>query len=132
MCNALPGSPNYGVLAFKMGFHGRLFGSLSSSSSKAVMKADVPAFDWPHAQSPVYKYPLADNEEYNRAQDDASLADARAKIEQWRTEKGCEIVCAIIEPIQAEGGDNHISGYFGNGLRKLTKELGIYMIVDEV
>ena len=47
-------------------------------------------------------------------------------------EKGCEVVAAIIEPIQSEGGDNYISPYFGNGLRKLTKELGIYMIIDEV
>ena len=42
------------------------------------------------------------------------------------------MVATIIEPIQAEGGDNHISSYFANGLRKLTKELGIFMIVDEV
>ena len=80
----------------------------------------------------MYKYPLEQNEEYNRAQDDEALADARAKIEQWGTEKGCEIAAAIIEPVQSEGGDNHISGYFGNGLRKLTKELGIFMIIDEV
>ena len=99
MCNSLPGSANYGILSFKNGFHGRLFGSLSSSTSKAIMKVDMPAFDWPHAISPQYKYPLAENEEYNRAQDDASLADARSKIEQWKTEKGCEVVAAIIEPI---------------------------------
>lgn len=132
MCNALPGSANYGILSFKMGFHGRLFGSLSSSTSKALHKLDMPAFDWPHAISPHYKYPLADNEEYNRAQDDASLMDARTKIAQWKSERGVEVVAAIIEPIQAEGGDNYISGYFGQGLRDLTKELGIFMIVDEV
>ena len=132
MCNSLPGSANYGILAFKQGFHGRLLGSLSSSTSKAIMKVDMPAFDWPHAESPRYKYPLAENEEYNRAQDDASIADARAKIAQWKAEKGCEVVATIIEPIQAEGGDNYISPYFANKLRKMTKELGIYMIVDEV
>ena len=99
LCNSLPGSANYGILSFKQGFHGRLFGSLSSSTSKALHKLDMPAFDWPHAISPEYKYPLEENEEYNRAQDDASIADARAKIEQWKTEKGCEVVATIIEPI---------------------------------
>ena len=132
LCNSLPGSANYGILSFSKGFHGRLFGSLSSSTSKALNKLDMPAFDWPSAKSPKYKYPLAENEEYNRAQDDESLADARAKIEQYKAENRCEVVATIIEPIQAEGGDNHISSYFANGLRKLTKELGIFMIVDEV
>ena len=59
----------------------------------------MPAFDWPQAKSPKYKYPLAENEEYNRAQDDESLADARLKIDQWKSEKGCEVVAAIIEPV---------------------------------
>ena len=58
--------------------------------------------------------------------------DARNKIEQWKTEKGCEVVATIIEPIQSEGGDNYISSYFANKLRKMTKEMGIFMIVDEV
>ena len=63
------------------------------------MKLDIAAFDWPHAEPPVYKYPLEDNVEYNKAQDDASILDARNKIAQWKAEKGCEIVAAIIEPI---------------------------------
>ena len=42
-------------------------------------------------------------------------------------------VCAIIvEPILAEGGDVFLSNEFARGLRKLTEELGIYFIVDEV
>ena len=43
-------------------------------------KFGFPAFDWPAAEPPRYKYPLADNVEYNKAQDQASLADVRAKI----------------------------------------------------
>ena len=30
------------------------------------------------------------------------------------------------------GGDHHISSYFANSLRKLTKEMGVFMILDEV
>ena len=43
-----------------------------------------------------------------------------------------DIAAVIIEPIMSEGGDREISGYFANGLRKLTTERGISMIVDEV
>ena len=32
-------------------------------------KVDIPAFDWPAAKNPIYKYPLEDNVEYNRDQD---------------------------------------------------------------
>jgi len=38
----------------------------------------------------------------------------------------------IIEPVMSEGGDRHISSNFANGLRKLTNDMGICMIVDEV
>ena len=51
-------------------------------------KVDIPAFDWPASVNPRYKYPLAENVEYNKAQDQAALADMRAKIEQWRVERG--------------------------------------------
>lgn len=34
-------------LIFILQFHGRLFGSLSATRSKAIHKLDVPAFDWP-------------------------------------------------------------------------------------
>lgn len=49
LCAMPPGTANVGVLAFKTGFHGRLFASLSASTSAAAMKYDFPAFDWPHA-----------------------------------------------------------------------------------
>ena len=95
-------------------------------------KVDIPAFHWPAAQNPRYKYPLADNVEYNRAQDEASLADIRAKISEWKDSYGKEVVAVVMEPIQSEGGDNYLSNEFAQGVRDLTLELGIYFIVDEV
>ena len=75
-------------------------------------KVDIPAFNWPAAQNPVYKYPLADNAEYNDAQDQASLADIRAKISEWKSVHGKEVVAVIMEPVQSEGGDNYLSNSF--------------------
>ena len=40
MSNQSPGSPNLGILSFKSGFHGRLFGSLSTTRSKPIHKLD--------------------------------------------------------------------------------------------
>jgi len=66
-CNIAPGSPNYGILSFKSGFHGRMFASLSTTRTKPIFKLDLPAFDWPAAEPPRYKYPLNENREYNEA-----------------------------------------------------------------
>jgi len=106
MKNEMPGSKNnYAIMSFNSGFHGRMFGSLSASRTKSIHKVDMPAFDWPAADPPVYKYPLEDNAEYNRKQDDESLRGVELMIDEWKKEKGIEVVCLAIEPIMAEGGD---------------------------
>jgi 4-aminobutyrate aminotransferase / (S)-3-amino-2-methylpropionate transaminase len=112
MCNISPGSPNLAVLGFKSSFHGRLFGSLSVTRSKNVHKLDIPAFDWPSAEPPRYKYPLAHHEEYNRKEDERSLAEVRQLVHQWKAEKGMEVAAVIIEPILSEGGDVQVSCTF--------------------
>ena len=45
---------------------------------------------------------------------------------------GTEIAAVVLEPIMSEGGDREISGHFANGLRKLTLDRGLSLIVDEV
>ena len=106
MLNQAPGSSQNAVLSLKSGFHGRLLGALSATRTNPLHKVDFPAFDWPAAEPPRYKYPLAENVEYNKAQDEASLADVRAKIQEWKNEKGSDVVAIIVEPIMSEGGDN--------------------------
>ena len=130
--NQAPGSPNKAVLSFKNGFHGRLFGSLSSSRTKAIHKVDIPAFDWPAAEPPKYKYPLEDNVEYNKAQDDESLENVAAVIKQWQDEKGCETVAIIMEPVLCEGGDLQISADYAQRIQAFCKENDLKFIVDEV
>ena len=69
MLNKAPGSPNYSIMSFKSGFHGRQLGALSATRTNPLHKLDIPAFDWPAAEPPRYKYPLSENAEYNRSQD---------------------------------------------------------------
>ena len=99
MLNQSPGAPNTAILSFKSGFHGRLLGVLSTTRTNPMHKVGFPAFDWPAAEPPRYNYPLKDNVEYNKAQDEASLADVRAKISEWKTEKNSEVCAVVIEPI---------------------------------
>lgn len=129
--NMPPGSPKLTILSFKGGFHGRTFGALSCTHSKPIHKLDVPSFEWPIAPYPRYKYPLEKNVQENREQDESCLKQIKKLIEE-NNKKGTPVAGLIIEPIQGEGGDNEGSVEFFRGLRKLTTEKGVAMIVDEV
>jgi len=128
MLNQAPGAPPLSILSFKTAFHGRLFGSLSTTRSKPIHKLDIPAFDWPQATFPLLKYPLEDYVEENKRIE----ADALADVERIITTHHLPPCAVVIEPIQSEGGDNHASPAFFRGLRALTKKHNVLMIVDEV
>jgi 4-aminobutyrate aminotransferase/(S)-3-amino-2-methylpropionate transaminase len=118
-------------MSFEGGFHGRLFGSLSTTHTKALHKVDIPAFsNWVASPFPNLKYPL----DRHQAENDKEEARCLAIAEEKMTPKssGTPVVALIVEPIQSEGGDNHASPKFFQGLRDLTKKHGILMIVDEV
>lgn len=128
MNNKSPGSPDLSILSFRSGFHGRLFGSLSTTRSKPIHKLDIPAFDWPQAPFPHRKYPLEEFEAENAAEEERCLAETEELIEYFHS----PVAAVIIEPIQSEGGDNACSANFYNGLRAITRRHKVLMIVDEV
>uniref|UniRef100_A0A915K3H0 (S)-3-amino-2-methylpropionate transaminase n=1 Tax=Romanomermis culicivorax TaxID=13658 RepID=A0A915K3H0_ROMCU len=129
--NQPPGCPNLSVLSFENAFHGRMFACLSASRSKAIHKVDLPAFDWPMAPFPRYEDPVDSNSEKNRAEDDRCLAEVERLIKKW-AEKDKPVAAIIVEPIQAEGGDNYGSAEFFRKLQTLVKKHGCAFIVDEV
>lgn len=53
-------------------------------------------------------------------------------IVKYDKEKDAPVAGVIIEPIQAEGGDNHASPEFFQKLRKLTEKHGAALLIDEV
>lgn len=128
MENHTPGASSLSILSFKTAFHGRLFGSLSTTRSKPIHKLDIPAFDWPQASFPILKYPLEDHVEENAAAEKASLEEVEHLILNYHVPPAA----VIVEPIQSEGGDNHASPAFFRGLRDITKKHGVLLIVDEV
>lgn len=126
-----PGTPDISVLSFQGGFHGRTLAMLTVTRSKPIHKVDIPAFDWPVAKFPKYKYPLEDNVKYNVQEDSDCLAEVERLIVE-RKNQGRDVAAVLVEPIQAEGGDNHGSPAFFRGLREVTKKHGVVFIVDEV
>ncbi len=81
--NKHPGSPNLAILSFARSFHGRGFGSLSATRSKAVHKLDIPSFNWPQAPFPALKYPLEDHTEDNAAEEKRCLDMVKSIIASW-------------------------------------------------
>lgn len=128
MENQAPGAPKMSILSFETGFHGRLFGSLSTTRSKPIHKLDIPAFDWPKAPFPKLQYPLAEHAAANAAEEQRCLAEVERLIHEFPQPPAA----VVVEPIQSEGGDNHASPAFFQGLRALTKRLDVLLIVDEV
>ncbi|KAK5203315.1 4-aminobutyrate transaminase [Exophiala xenobiotica] len=126
--NKEPGSPHYSILSFRKGFHGRLFGSLSTTHSKPIHKLDIPAFDWPCAPFPELNYPLENHAQENRQEEERCLAETDRILTEFRSPPAA----MVVEPVQSEGGDNHASPAFFQGLRRLATQHKILLIVDEV
>ncbi|VDM49358.1 unnamed protein product [Toxocara canis] len=131
MKQKLPGTPNLTVLSFDGAFHGRTLAMLSTTRSKPIHIVDMPALQWPVAKYPRYRYPLDENMEYNKKEDDDCLAMVESIIKKQKRAKR-EVAALIVEPIQSEGGDHHGSPTFFQGLRDITKKYGVVFIVDEV
>ncbi|MBE7179995.1 MAG: aminotransferase class III-fold pyridoxal phosphate-dependent enzyme, partial [Terriglobus roseus] len=83
MNNQKPGSPDLSILSFKTAFHGRLFGSLSTTRSKPIHKLDIPAFDWPQASFPALKYPLEEHAAENAAEEKRCLEEVEHLIKEY-------------------------------------------------
>tara|TARA_B110001469_G_scaffold118078_1_gene124548 strand:- start:4 stop:264 length:261 start_codon:yes stop_codon:yes gene_type:complete len=69
---------------------------------------------------------LANSAEEERclAEVDRLMADGKAR--------GRDVAALVVEPVQAEGGDNHASHGFFLVLRRLCTRHGAFFIVDEV
>jgi 4-aminobutyrate aminotransferase/(S)-3-amino-2-methylpropionate transaminase len=131
MLNQPPGSPKLSILSFMGGFHGRALGTLSCTHSKPIHKLDIPAFDWPVALFPRLQYPLDQFVRENEMEEKRCLAEVEEKMEK-AAKAGEPVAAIIIEPIQAEGGDNHASPNFFKGVQSIAKKHGASFIVDEV
>ncbi|KAG9337634.1 hypothetical protein JZ751_028392 [Albula glossodonta] len=129
--NQSPGCPDLSILSFMGGFHGRTLGCLATTHTKAIQKVDVPSFDWPIAPFPKLQYPLEEFKRENAQEEARCLEQVEDLIEKWG-KKSRPVAGIVIEPIQAEGGDNHASFDFYRKLREIARKHGCAFHVDEV
>lgn len=129
--NQAPGSPDLCILSFKHAFHGRTMGSLAVTHSKPLHKLDFPAPDWPMAPFPILKYPLEDNIRENQLEEKRCLEEVEHLIVTWNR-KNRPVVGVIVEPMQAEGGDNFASAEFFQGLQDICLKYDVSLCMDEI
>lgn len=118
------------VIHFTQAFHGRSGYTMSLTNTEPNKTLFFPKFDWPRIPNPAINFSLP---EPQRSQDAAAReADTIRLIEEACERHGHDIAALIIEPIQAEGGDNHFRPEFLRELRRLADERDFLLIFDEV
>lgn len=118
------------VLHFEQAFHGRTGYSLSLTNTADPRKTQYfPKFSWPRIVNPKLRFPV-DAAELERVSKVEALALAQAK--QALLDNRDDVAALIVEPIQAEGGDNHFRPEFLAALRQLCDESDMLFICDEV
>ena len=117
------------VLHFEKAFHGRTGYTLSLTNTVAEKTKWFAKFDWPRVSIPAIKFPFTDNE-YEELKKREALS--LAQIHQAFQDNKDDICAIIIEPIQSEGGDNHVRQEFLEKLRRLADENDCFLIYDEV
>jgi 4-aminobutyrate aminotransferase len=117
------------VVAFLGSFHGRSLGSLALTSSKSIQRRGFGPL-----MPGVYHAPYPDQYRFNGSPDacaEASLSFIRDQILVHLTAPD-EVAAIVVEPIQGEGGYIVPPKAFLQGLRELTKQHGMLLVLDEV
>jgi L-lysine 6-transaminase len=109
-------------------FHGRSGYTLSITNTDPVKTDRFPKFDWPRIEVPAVTFPLSEHlSEVERAERRA-LDQAEAAFAAYPH----DIACFIAEPIQSEGGDNHMRPEFLQAMQRLCRENDALFVLDEV
>lgn len=123
-------SPRLGqrVLHLTQAFHGRSGYTMSLTNTDPSKTDRFPAFDWPRIEVPAVRFPLAEHLAEVEAAERRALAQAEAAFHAHPH----DIACFIAEPIQGEGGDNHMRPEFLQAMQELCHRHDALFVVDEV
>lgn len=117
------------VLHFEKAFHGRTGYTLSLTNTSPDKTKWFARFDWPRVMVPTVKFPLITGN--LEAAEDTEQQSIR-QIKQAFSMHKDEICAIIVEPIQCEGGDNHLREEFLIELKNIADENDAFLIYDEV
>ncbi|MFF4504251.1 L-lysine 6-transaminase [Streptomyces sp. NPDC001401] len=123
-------SPELGtkVLHLRQAFHGRSGYTLSLTNTEPNKTARFPKFDWPRIDVPAVRFPLERHLAQVEEAERRALDQARRAFE----DNPHDIACFIAEPIQGEGGDNHMRAQFLQAMQALCHEYDALFVLDEV
>ncbi len=117
------------VIHFRKAFHGRTGYTLSLTNTDPTKTKYYPKFGWPRIHNPAVRYPLnEENLNFIKHEEEIAINQIKRAIVEF----GKDIAALIVEPIQAEGGDNHFRKEFFEKVRELCSENDIIMVMDEV
>jgi L-lysine 6-transaminase len=116
------------VLHLTRAFHGRSGYTLSLTNTDPNKTDRFPKFVWPRIDVPAIAFPLEQHLVEVENAEARALAQARAAFEA----NPDDIACFIAEPIQGEGGDNHMRAQFLQAMQALCHENDALFVLDEV
>jgi L-lysine 6-transaminase len=109
-------------------FHGRSGYTLSLTNTEPNKTDRFPKFGWPRIDAPAIIHPLGDHLEEVIAAEERALQQA----ERAFAAHPHDIAAFIAEPIQGEGGDNHMRAEFLQAMLTLVHSHDALFILDEV
>lgn len=119
-----------GVLHFKEAFHGRTGYTLSLTNTADPRKyVYFTKFHWHRFDIPPLRFPISESVLNEVKAKECAILEEMESVLKYEKDRTAAI---IIEPIQAEGGDNHFRGEFLKGLRELADKYEVMLIFDEV
>jgi L-lysine 6-transaminase len=116
------------VLHLTRAFHGRSGYTLSLTNTEPTKTDRFPKFDWPRIDVPAVTFPVRAHLAEIEGAEARALAQARAAFEAHPH----DIACFIAEPIQGEGGDNHMRPEFLRAMQELCHAHDALFVLDEV
>src|SRR5215207_7435404 len=124
--NGRPATLGTRVMHLTRAFHGRSGYTMSLTNTEPGKTARFPQFDWPRIDVPAIRFPL-DNAVVREAEQHA-LHQAEDAFDRQPN----DIAAFIAEPIQGEGGDNHMRAEFLHAMQELVHRHDALFILDEV
>jgi L-lysine 6-transaminase len=123
-------SPQSGmkVLHLTRAFHGRSGYTLSLTNTDPVKTERFPKFDWPRIDVPAVTFPLSEHLAEVVSAEQRALNQAETAFR----DNAHDIACFIAEPIQSEGGDNHMRPEFLQAMQRLCRDNDALYVLDEV
>ena len=123
-----PASLGGQALHLTQAFHGRSGYTLSLTNTEPDKTDRFPKFGWPRIQVPANTFPLSEHLAQVKRAEERALAQAQLAFER----NPHDIACFVAEPIQSEGGDNHMRAEFLQQMQALCHEHDALFILDEV